>query len=143
MTGKDLMRSVDYIETRDDLDAERLAYLGWSWGGSLGPIMTAIEPRFKVAVFHVAGLGMWRQLPAADPFNFAPRVKTPFLMLNGRYDNYFPFETSQRPLFETLGLPADQKRMVVEAFSHAVPRDLVLREAYPWLDRWLGQTKHY
>jgi serine/threonine protein kinase/cephalosporin-C deacetylase-like acetyl esterase len=139
MIGKDLMRSVDYIETRDDLDTDRLAYLGWSWGGLLGPIMTAIEPRFKVAIFHVAGLSMRRQLPAADPFNFAPRVKAPVLMLSGRYDSYNPFDTSQRPLFETLGLPDDQKRMVVEEFSHAVPRDLVLREAYPWLDRWLGE----
>ena len=42
---------------------------------------------------------------------------------SGRAINYFPLETSQRPLFETLGLPADQKRMVAEEFTHAVPRD--------------------
>ncbi len=28
--------SIDYLETRDDIDAERLAYYGVSWGGALG-----------------------------------------------------------------------------------------------------------
>jgi hypothetical protein len=31
-------------------------------------------------------------------------------MLNGKYDHYFPSETSQRPFFGFLGTPADHKR---------------------------------
>jgi dienelactone hydrolase len=32
MWAKDLSRTIDYLETRDDLDAARTAYLGLSWG---------------------------------------------------------------------------------------------------------------
>jgi eukaryotic-like serine/threonine-protein kinase len=45
--SKDLCRSVDYLETRSDIDREKLAYFGLSRGAADGPIMTAIEKRFK------------------------------------------------------------------------------------------------
>jgi formylglycine-generating enzyme required for sulfatase activity len=37
------MVSIDYLETRDDIDAKRLAFCGLSLGASWGPIFTAIE----------------------------------------------------------------------------------------------------
>jgi hypothetical protein len=37
--AKDLGRAIDYVETRSDLDHEKLAYYGFSWGGTLAPIM--------------------------------------------------------------------------------------------------------
>jgi cephalosporin-C deacetylase-like acetyl esterase len=43
MWRKDIGRTIDYIETRDDLQSDKLAYLGWSWGGFMGGIMPAIE----------------------------------------------------------------------------------------------------
>ncbi|MHC4331897.1 MAG: SUMF1/EgtB/PvdO family nonheme iron enzyme, partial [Planctomycetota bacterium] len=43
--AKDLSRSIDYLETRDDIDSERIAYYGTSWGAVLGPIMLAVEDR--------------------------------------------------------------------------------------------------
>jgi hypothetical protein len=45
-SAKDLRRAVDYLETRPDTDAQKLAYLGVSAGAWLSPIMTAVEPRF-------------------------------------------------------------------------------------------------
>ena len=36
---KDLRRSVDYLETRPDIDGRRIAYYGMSWGAGLGPIV--------------------------------------------------------------------------------------------------------
>jgi len=52
------------------------------------------------------GLEFQPTLPEVDPFNFAPRVRQPTLMLNGRYDFAFPVETSQLPLFQLLGTAA-------------------------------------
>jgi eukaryotic-like serine/threonine-protein kinase len=69
-----------------------------SWGGYLGPIMLAIEPRFKAGVLVVAGLKAERGKPEVDAFNFLQRVTVPVLMLNGKYDHVFPIETSQKPL---------------------------------------------
>ena len=55
MWSKDLQRTVDYLETRPDIDRSRLAYLGRSWGAAMGTIMVATEPRLKLAIFHVGG----------------------------------------------------------------------------------------
>ena len=58
-----------------------------------------------------------------DPFNFAPRVTMPVLMLNGRYDFAAPLETSQRPLFRLLATPAKDKRHVLFESGHAGSSD--------------------
>lgn len=139
-SAKDLRRAVDYlIETRTDIDAQRLAFLGNSTGAQLGPIMTAVEPRFKVSVLLKGGLFSWERPPAAEPFNFLPRVKVPTLMINGRYDFYYPYQTSQLPMYERLGVPASDKRLRVFESGHAVPdRQEVMREVLAWLDRYLG-----
>jgi eukaryotic-like serine/threonine-protein kinase len=76
--------------------------------------------------------------PEIDPLNYAPRVRMPTLMLNGRYDFAIPVETSQRPLFLLLGSPAEDKRHTVLEYGHAMVVDTVSREILPWLDRYLG-----
>ena len=48
--SKDLGRTIDYLETRKDLRAEKLTYFGLSWGATQAPIMISIEPRIKAAV---------------------------------------------------------------------------------------------
>jgi dienelactone hydrolase len=138
--ARDFRRTVEYAVSRSDLDSTRIAYFGHSWGGRLGPLLLALEPRVKVAVLYVAGLKLQRSLPEADPFNYAPRVRIPVLMLNGRYDFFFPIETSQIPLYRLLGSPVDAKRHVVYDGAHFVPRAVLMREVPDWLDRWLGPT---
>ncbi len=76
--------------------------------------------------------------PEIDLLNYAPRVRIPTLMLNGRYDYETPFDTSQRPLFDLLGSPAEHKRHAVLEFGHALAIEDVAREILPWLDRYLG-----
>jgi eukaryotic-like serine/threonine-protein kinase len=136
MWAKDLRRGIDYLETRPDITTERLAYYGVSWGGAMGGLMPAVEPRIKVSVLYVAGLDFERARPEVDPINFLPRVTIPTLMLNGRYDFFFPIETSQVPMFRLLGTPADQKRHVVEDGSHFVPRTRLIQETLAWLDKY-------
>jgi tRNA A-37 threonylcarbamoyl transferase component Bud32 len=135
---KDVRRSIDYLESRKDIDAQRIGFFGASWGGMLGGLVPAVEPRIKVAVLTVAGLTFGRPLPEADPFNFLPRIKIPMLMLNGRYDDYFPLETSQIPMFRFLGTPPDQKRHYVSESGHLVPRREMTRQSLVWYDRYLG-----
>jgi len=138
--AQDLSRSIDYLETRDDIRTDDLGYYGISWGGRMGPLVLAVEPRLKAAVLNVAGLKFQRALPEADPFNFAPHVTIPVLMLNGLYDQYFPLETSQNPLFRLLGTPASRKRHVVYEAGHMVPRTLTITETLDWFDRYLGKV---
>jgi dienelactone hydrolase len=138
MWGKDLARSIDYLETRKDLDAGRVAYYGLSWGGGLGAILPAVEPRIKANVLYVAGLGLQHALPEVDEINYIGRVKQPTLILNGELDFFFPTETSQRPMFELLGTSAEHKKRLVFPGGHSVPRTEMIKESLQWLDRYLG-----
>ena len=138
---KDLSRTIDYVQTRDDLNGEKLAFYGLSWGSFAAPIALAVEPRIKAAVLNVGGFWNARYLPEVDPFNFAPRVRVPVLMVNGEHDIVFPLETAQKPLFDLLGTaPADKKHHITPA-SHRVPRNELIRETLDWLDRHLGPAR--
>ena len=125
--------------TRSEIQEEGLAYVGFSWGGQMGPLMLALDPRFSAAVFVAGGLWNGRQLPQADPFNFAPRVSAPVLMVNGLEDAVFPSETSQTPLFNLLG--SEEKYHSEIQAGHGISgthRGQVRRETLEWLDRHLG-----
>ena len=136
--AQDLRRTIDYLETRDDIDTSRLAYLGFSWGAALGPIMTVVEPRFKASILYVAGLYPVTALPEADPYNFLPRVTIPTLMLNGRYDFFFPHESSQMPFFERLGTPEQHKDHITFEGGHDVPLLELTTRTLKWLDKYIG-----
>jgi eukaryotic-like serine/threonine-protein kinase len=135
---RDVMRTVDYLTTRDDLDASRLVYYGFSWGGRAAPIVLTMEPRLKAAVLYVAGIGPARAQPEADELTYLRNVSVPVLMLNGRLDDVFPLETSAKPMFDLLGTPAEHKRHVISEGGHFVPRPQLIRELLDWLDRYLG-----
>jgi cephalosporin-C deacetylase-like acetyl esterase len=139
--AKDLQRSVDYLETRSDIDSKRLAYYGISWGAALGSIMTAVDKRFKAAIFSAGGCNNSKVMPEADPMNFAPRAKLPVLMINGRFDFMIPLETCQEPLFRLLGAAPQDKKHVLFDTGHSPPQLPVMKEALDWLDHYLGPVK--
>jgi pimeloyl-ACP methyl ester carboxylesterase len=84
------------------------------------------------------GMQFQRSLPEAEAVNFLPRIKSPVLLLNGKYDFFFPYETSQLPFYELLGTPEEHKELIVSDDGHALPWTLVFIETLTWLDRYLG-----
>ena len=137
---KEYSRTVDYIETRKDMHADKAAYLGISWGGFMGGIIPAVEKRIKAVVLNVGGMGMERALPEVDQINFLPRITQPVLMLNGRYDMFFPVESSQKPMFRFLGTAPEQKKSLVYDSGHLVPPTDFIKETLAWLDTYVGPT---
>jgi dienelactone hydrolase len=137
---QDLVRSVDYLETRPDIDAKRLIYTGSSMGARFGTMMLAMDTRFKTAVLLDGGFHLTSKAVEVDEFNFAPHVKTPFLMVNGRYDYTFPLEASQKQFFRWMGTAAEHKRHVVLDTVHDVMnrRGDAIREVLDWLDKYVG-----
>ncbi len=136
----DLRRSLDYLETRDEFAMDQVGYVGVSWGSAVAPVMLALENRVKAAVLIVGGLLMQTAQPMADPFNFLPRVRQPTVMINARWDSFYPLETAGRPLFDNLGAPDDQKKLVIIDASHGVfsyDRDRVVAESLDWLNTYL------
>jgi formylglycine-generating enzyme required for sulfatase activity/cephalosporin-C deacetylase-like acetyl esterase len=138
---KDLARSIDYLGSRSDIDHDKLAYAGYSAGAAMGALLPAVEDRLKVLLLMSPGFFLNKRLPEADPFNFAPRVKAPVLMLNGRFDFIFPTGSSQEPMFRLLGTPREHKRRIVYDTGHDIPRTEIIKETLNWLDRYLGPVQ--
>ena len=139
----DARRTLDYLETRADIDSSRLAYYGASWGARLAPITIALDARVKAGILLMGGLSSTAPAPEADPFNFLPRVRVPILMLNGDEDFIFPLQTTQRPLFEGLGTPAADKKHVLFPGGHEISttmRSQIIQEVVGWLDKYLGRV---
>jgi len=139
---KDVSRSVDYLETRSDIDHGRLAFYGLSLGANRGPMMCAVETRLKTCVLLAGGLSADAQPPEIDGVNFAPRAHQPLLMLNGRYDFDQSSEQQAKPMFRFWGAPDKDKRLVIFEAGH-IPGDLrdIFREILDWLDKYLGPVK--
>ena len=108
--AKDVFRAVDYLETRPEIDTQRLAYYSLSMGAYFGPIPIALEPRLKTAVLLAGGL-RYNYPPEIDPSNFMPRVKVPVLLINGK-DDYGASAAARQRFIELLGTPLEHKQSV-------------------------------
>jgi hypothetical protein len=103
---KDFGRSLDYIETRRDLDRDKLVFFGASQGAGYAGIPLALDARMKTAILQGGGLPTVAEadLPGeVRVLNFLPRVRIPVLMLNGKHDFFNPVEEVQKPLFQFPG----------------------------------------
>jgi serine/threonine protein kinase len=144
MLVKDFSRTIDYLETRPEIDSEKLAFYGMSWGGIMAALIPAVEDRLKASIAVVGGLhpGKYgRSRPEVDLINFVSRVKIPTLMLNGRYDMELTLETSVKPMYDLLGTPIKDKELKLFDTDHFIPRNELIRETLGWLDRYLGPVK--
>ena len=133
----DLRRTIDYLETRPDIRRDKIGYHGTSWGGRLGGIALAVEPRLRVAVLNQAGIEE-NVRTEIDVTHYLERVSQPVLQFNGRYDSDFRFDTEAKPFFDLLGTPEIDKKHVVEPTGHYVPMHIAVGETLNWYDKYLG-----
>lgn len=142
MRVKDLSRSIDYLETRPDIRPDQLGFYGASMGANFGPLL-ALESRIKTAVLADGAFPPLPQLPEVDPINFAPRLKIPVLMVNGRYEFVKPVEELQKPMFRSFGTPEKDKRHVLLDTTHYAleARGAAVREILGWFDKYLGPVQ--
>jgi TolB-like protein len=138
----ELGRTIDYLGTRGDIDAARLAYFGISAGADYMLPMIAAEKRIGAAVLYSGGGGItWARPPIEQRFNYLPRVIQPVLMLNGRWDIDSPPVAQQRML-ELLGAPPDRKKQLLFDTGHGnLPRFQVEKATLEWLDQHLGAAQ--
>jgi dienelactone hydrolase len=116
----DLQRAVDVLRAHVNVDDERIAYLGISYGGAMGALFAGIERRLKAAVLVVAdgglvshftgpedldfmaGLscatraGWFRDMAPIEPIRFIAHTSpTALLLQNGRLDTLVPEADAQ------------------------------------------------
>jgi formylglycine-generating enzyme required for sulfatase activity/dienelactone hydrolase/predicted Ser/Thr protein kinase len=136
MWVKDFERTIDYLETRPEFDISKLAFEGLSWGGIWGGILPAIETRIKVAVLPNGGLDLGLP-PECSQVNFAPRIKIPILLQNGKYDN-----PSREPYFRLFGTAEKDKQHRIYETGHGVwSLNEARKDGFDFLDKYLGPVK--
>jgi dienelactone hydrolase len=139
--SKDLGRTIDYLETRPDMDAAKVGYYGLSMAANGALPIVAVEPRFKAVVLVSGGIIGARRPPEAEPLNFAAHITAPTLMISGRDDFIFPFETTAKPLYALLGAPPDRKRLVTHEGGHMPVLNDMIRDVLGWFDQYLGPVR--
>ncbi len=148
----DLRRAVDFIETRKELNANRISYFGISLGGITGTIFCGVDKRVKVPIIALAGGGMHLMfgtealtdetrdyLSMIEPLNFVEHIAPrPLLMLNAEDDEIIP------PMMSKLMFrkAKDPKKIVWYPGKH---HDLPIEKAYPegvyWIKEKLGLAR--
>jgi cephalosporin-C deacetylase-like acetyl esterase len=147
----DLRRAVDFIQTREELDHQRIGYFGISLGGIIGTIFCSVEERIEVPVIVLAGGNLNLMfgkkalsgdtkdyLSIIDPINYVAKISPrPLLMINADNDDVVPPITSKL-LFNAAKKP---KEIIWHPSKH---HDLPIDKAYPegiqWFDRYLSMA---
>lgn len=67
---RDLQRAVDVLRAQPNVDAERLAYLGISYGGAMGALFVGIERRIRAAALVVGDGGLVSHFTGPEDVGF-------------------------------------------------------------------------
>jgi dienelactone hydrolase len=137
---KDFKRSIDYLETRPDIDTSKLGFYGTSWGGSMGGMIPAIEKRLKVNILIIGGFN-GAILPEVHAINYVSRVKIPTLMLNGKYDLRYNLDLNVKPFYKLLETSEEHKRLKIYETDHWILKSEIMKETLNWLDKYFGPAK--
>ena len=157
-----VIRGLDYLETRPEVDQSRFGITGRSGGAAMSWFSAAVDARLKVAV-PVMGNSTYAANVAANtqqghcdcmfPINtyqhdlmtqgalIAPR---PLHMMHGKQDTLFPvpgyeeFEAKVGALYRAYGAAEKFKNTVVDS-GHR-DSDFLREQAVRWFDRYLMQV---
>ena len=106
----DTSRTIDYLQSREDMDPDNLFYVGMSYGSLFTTHVLLFEKRFNAAILYVGG-ALSSIPPMSDGINHYPRITSPILMLNGEQDYLVP-PSAPRAMYSLIGTPEDDKRLV-------------------------------
>ncbi|HEY2017326.1 MAG TPA: alpha/beta hydrolase family protein [Bryobacteraceae bacterium] len=151
----DVMRTIDWIETRKELDVGRVGCMGISGGGTCTTFASALEPRIRVAMIsgylntfrdsimsishcidnYVPGILNWAEMYDVAGL-IAPR---PLLAESGERDDIFPIAASRasfervKKVYEVFGAAN-----VIEHETFDGPHSFWGKRGLPFLARHLG-----
>jgi pimeloyl-ACP methyl ester carboxylesterase len=100
-----------------------------------------VEDRYKAVVYIGGGIDerVKPTLPEADNVNFAPYVRAPKLLINGRNDEEHPWMSRALPLWNLLQEP--KELVLVDGGGHVVPLEDRIPAINDFLDRVLGPVR--
>ena len=131
----DTDKTLDYLETRSDIDSNNIFYLGMSYGALVNTHTLLFEDRYKGAILYVGG-AFPTYPPLVDGINHLPRIKTPFLMLNGEQDYLVP-KSAANFFFQSTGTPSEDKKIIFYDSGHwPLPRNQMIKETLSFIDQY-------
>tara|TARA_B100001057_G_scaffold501239_1_gene622341 strand:+ start:6020 stop:8266 length:2247 start_codon:yes stop_codon:yes gene_type:complete len=135
--GKDFKRSIDYLETRNDIDIENLSYLGYSWGSITSNILLAIEKRVKTAFLAAGGIQLPKSKKEISPSIFVRRIDIPIMQVYGKADGFFRYEDSFIPWKKLIGTdPKNLHIIELDKVGHGIPKDIVIKNHLSFLKKY-------
>jgi dipeptidyl aminopeptidase/acylaminoacyl peptidase len=156
---RDIMAGVDYVVKHEPVDADRMALMGYSYGGEMAAFVEGKTTRFKAIISGAPVIDQyseygtesdswydrwyfgkpwehpadaWRQSPLAA----AGKAKTPFLLLQGEADTTDPLGQSQE-MYRALRQEGVPVEMVQYPRDNHGPLALALY-GYPVAEPWHG-----
>ena len=155
---KELQRAVDVLRARANVDDDRIAYLGISYGGAMGALFVGVERRLKAAALVVGDGGLvshstgpedvsamrnlscavrvnwFRAMAPIEPIRFLPlAAPTALLLQSGQLDNLVPVADA-RALHDAA--PEPRTIRWYDA-GHALNLQ-ALRDRHEWLNGQIG-----
>lgn len=150
----DAIRAIDYLQSRPEVDKDRIGCVGLSWGGTHTIYTSALDERVKVAVVsgyfsdfrdvliergccpcqYVPNILKYADLPDIVSL-IAPR---PLLIENGKWDPLYTLEIVQREyrkvekVYQLLGVP---EKVDIDLFDGA--HMFSGKKAFNWIEKWL------
>jgi len=155
-----LLKAVSYLETRPEVDKNRIGMAGMSWGGFYSALMAGIDPRIKAATCMYGSGGMhlgniwwdgnnqsehrdaefrerWRT--SLDPAARLAQRKVPIAWFTGTNDWFYWMPA----VMHTYARAAGPKHLsVIPNWDHALPGNLV-KQMFTWLDVHLKGEKPF
>jgi dienelactone hydrolase len=154
----DGMRTVDYLQSRPEVDPDRLGVAGLSFGGTMTTYLAALEPRLKVACISgylstvkgdamgMRGLGNFcgaQYMPGLLTLGDIPDVAgliapKPLLIEMGEQDTCFVIDDMRAAYahLERIYAAAGASDRL-DADIHPGPHAWSGRKAFDWFARWL------
>jgi dienelactone hydrolase len=155
---KDLQRAVDVLRAQANVDDERIAYLGVSYGGAMGALFAGVERRIKAVVLvvpdgglvsHFTGpedlgfmgslscttrLNWFRAMAPIEPIRFIPHAPpTALLLQNGHLDNLVPAADAE----DLHAATPDPKTIHWYSAGHGLNQQAA-RDRHDWLHQQIG-----
>jgi cephalosporin-C deacetylase len=159
----DVIRMIDFVMTRKDLDSGRIALVATSQGGGVALCVAALDSRVRTVVAHVpflCDMPLAARMPSLvkhlldragknnahslatleyfDPYQLAPRLHIPVLLSAGGKDHICPKQTIES-VYQRL--PGKKRLIEYPNLVHTTCLDFYQR-IWPWLDRYLGIAGH-
>ena len=151
-----VIRAHSLLRSFPEVDAERTAVTGISWGGYTTCLVASLDDRFKAAV-PVYGCGFLHEgesvqkpmidklgdrhdawVKAYDPSSLLPRCRVPILWVNGTNDVHYPLDSYQKSFDVVPG----KKQMRIEVnMPHGHPPGWAPQEIGLFIDSFCRDGK--